>query len=146
MDKSPTRDKNSNKSTYPPPFSMRFTEEERKALELAAAGRPLAAYIRWLIFKEEMPEMPPKRSRGEAASVDQKAIAKVLGALGQSRIANNINQLAKAANSGSLPVNQDVLNSLEEAVNTIQWLREMLIKGLRLKPQQQTEEDENHDP
>jgi len=40
---------------YPPPFSMRFTEDERKTLELAAADRPLGAYIRWLIFKEEMP-------------------------------------------------------------------------------------------
>jgi hypothetical protein len=28
------------------PFSMRFTEDERRVLEMAAAGRPLAAYIR----------------------------------------------------------------------------------------------------
>ena len=86
------------KTKYPPPFSMRFTEEERKALETAAAGRPLAAYIRWLIFKEDMPEMPKKRTRGETADIDQKAIAKLIGALGQSRISANINQLAKAAN------------------------------------------------
>ena len=33
---------------YPAPFSMRFTEGERKTLELAAGDRPLAAYIRWL--------------------------------------------------------------------------------------------------
>ncbi len=44
--------KNNNRSDqkYPPPFSMRFTTDERKSLELAAAGRPLAAYIRWLIL------------------------------------------------------------------------------------------------
>ncbi len=124
---------------------MRFTKEERKALELAAAGRPLAAYIRWLIFKEEMPEtmpkMPKKRTRGEAASPDHKEIAKLLGALGQSRIASNINQLAKAANSGSLPVNHDVLHSLNEAVESVHWMRHKLIKALGLKPQRQTEED-----
>ncbi len=135
MDKSITPDKNSTPKVYPPPFSMRFTEDERKALELAAAGRPLAAYIRWLIFKEDMPEMPKKRTRGEHTDPDQKEIAKLLGVLGQSRIANNINQLAKAANSGSLPVNHDVLVSLNEALESVRWMRSALIKGLGLKPQ-----------
>lgn len=79
------------KVKYPPPFSMRFTDDERKSLEAAAAGRPLAAYIRWLIFKEDMPQIPKKRTRGETADIDQKAI----GALGQSRISANINQPAK---------------------------------------------------
>ncbi|MCP4339216.1 MAG: hypothetical protein GY799_10090 [Desulfobulbaceae bacterium] len=51
MTKPPFADKQPKK--YPPPFSMRFTNDERRALELAAAGRPLAAYIRWLIFKED---------------------------------------------------------------------------------------------
>ena len=135
------KNKNRSDQKYPPPFSMRFTEEERKALELAAAGRPLAAYIRWLIFKEEMPEMPKRRTRGETASPDHKEIAKLLGALGQSRISQNINQLAKAANSGSLPVNHDVLNSLNEAVESVHWMRECLIKSLGLKSQKQEEND-----
>lgn len=137
--------KDSLPSKYPPPFSMRFTDDERKALELAAAGRPLAAYIRWLIFKEDMPEMPKKRTRGESANPDHKELARLLGALGKSRIANNINQLAKAANSGSLPVNHDVLNSLNDAVETVHWMRESLIKALGLKPQRKAEEDDSHD-
>ncbi len=120
-----------------PPFSIRFTPAERKALEMAAAGRPLAAYIRWLIFKEDMPEMPKKRTKGESVSRDQKEIAKLLGALGQSRISSNINQLAKAANSGSLPVNEEVIQALNEAVAAIKWMRQRLIKGLGIKPQNQ---------
>jgi len=119
---------------------MRFTKEERKSLELAAAGRPLAAYIRWLIFKEDMPEMPKKRSRGESASPDHKQLAKLLGALGKSRIASNINQLARAANSGSLPVNEDVLKSLFEAVHSISWMRDTLIKGMGIKAQSNNKE------
>jgi len=90
--------------------------------------------------------MPKKRTRGESADVDQKAIAKLLGALGQSRISNNINQLAKAANSGSLPVNHDVLNSLKEAVTAVYWMRDTLIKALRLKPLGQSEEESDDDP
>lgn len=134
------------KTKYPPPFSMRFTEEERKVLETAAAGRPLAAYIRWLIFKEDMPEMPKKRTRGETADIDQKAIAKLIGALGQSRISANINQLAKAANSGSLPVNHDVVESLNESVTAIQWMRDTLIKALGLKPQSEPQKEDDDDP
>ena len=138
--------KNKNRSDhYPPPFSMRFTKEERKSLELAAAGRPLAAYIRWLIFKEDMPEMPKKRTRGETASQDHKQLAKLLGALGKSRIASNINQLAKAANSGSLPISKEIINALNESVSAIKWMRETLIKGMGIKPQN-LDEDDDHDP
>tara|TARA_R110001592_G_scaffold27763_1_gene102619 strand:+ start:5646 stop:6074 length:429 start_codon:yes stop_codon:yes gene_type:complete len=138
--------KNKNRSDhYPPPFSMRFTKEERKSLELAAAGRPLAAYIRWLIFKEDMPEMPKKRTRGETASQDHKQLAKLLGALGKSRIASNINQLAKAANSGSLPISKEIINALNESVSAIKWMRETLIKGMGIKPQN-LDEDDGNDP
>lgn len=138
-------DKNNNSSgkKYPAPFSMRFTKDERESLEIAAAGRPLAAYIRWLIFKEDMPEMPKRRTRGETAEKDHKEIAKLLGVLGQSRIASNINQLAKAANSGSLPVNEEIITSLKEASSAIQWMRDTLIKALGLKPQSKNEEHLN---
>lgn len=135
--------KNTGSGRYPPPFSMRFTKEERKSLELAAAGRPLAAYIRWLIFKEDMPEMPKKRTRGETASQDHKQLAQLLGALGKSRIASNINQLAKAANSGSLPVSKEIINALNESVAAIRWMRETLIKGMGIKPQTGEMEDDN---
>jgi len=65
----------------------------------------LAAYIRRPIFRKDPPETPKKRTHRETADKDHKEIAKLLGALGKSRIASNINQLAKTANSGSLPVN-----------------------------------------
>ncbi len=137
------RKNNNSSDQYPAPFSMRFTKDERKSLELAAAGRPLAAYIRWLIFKEDMPEMPRKRTRGESASQDHKQLAKLLGALGKSRIASNINQLARAANSGSLPVSKEIIKALNESVAAIQWMRETLIKGMGIKPQSKDEDDSN---
>lgn len=57
---------------------------------------------------------------------DQKLLAKLLGTLGKSRIANNINQLAKAANSGSLPVKEEVLQTLNDAVTAIRSMRDSL--------------------
>lgn len=122
------------KKSYPPPFSMRFTEDERRVLEIAAAGRPLAAYIRWLIFKEDMPELPKRRTREQMADPQRKELSKLLGTLGKSRISQNINQLAKAVNSGSLPVNHEVVEELNNACDAIRWMRSTLIKAMGLKP------------
>jgi len=139
-------DKNisNNSKKYPAPFCMRFTEDERKTLEQAAGDRPLAAYIRWLIFKDEI---PLKRTRGKKPVKDQKELAKLLALFGQSRIANNINQLAKAANSGSLPVNVDVLKALNEANKSVHWIRQTLIKALGLQGSKSDKTvDQAHDP
>jgi hypothetical protein len=123
---------------------MRFTEDERKTLELAAGNRPLGAYIRWLIFKEEI---PITRTRGKKPVKDQKELAKLLALLGQSRIASNINQLAKAANSGSLPVNVDVLKALNEASHSVVMIRKTLMNALGLQGSNPDKmEDQPHDP
>jgi len=123
---------------YPSPFCMRFTDNERKTLELAAGNRPLGAYIRWLIFKEEI---PVTRTRGKKPVKDQKELAKLLALFGQSRIASNINQLAKAANSGSLPVNMDVLKALNDASRSVILIRKTLMNALGLKAENQDDEN-----
>lgn len=122
-----------NKNPQPSPFCMRLTPQERELLERAAGDRPLSAYIRWLIFGNTLP-MP--RARGKNPVKDQKELAKLLAAFGKSRISNNINQLAKAANSGSLPVNMDVLQALNEAAQSVRWIRQTLINALGLKGEQ----------
>jgi len=138
------KDVSNNSKKYPAPFSMRFTEDERKTLELAAGDRPLAAYIRWLIFKEDIPHT---RTRGKKPVKDHKELARLLALFGQSRIANNINQLAKAANSGSLPVNVDVLKALNEANKSVHWIRQTLVKALGLQGSKpESGEGEDNDP
>lgn len=119
-------------SEKPPlhPVSLRMTFEEKAKLEKAAAGMSLAAYIRWRLFE---PDMPPPRTRGNFPVKDHQALSQVLGLLGQSRLANNLNQLARAANSGSLPVTPDTEGALVAAVNEVKQMREMLIKALDLK-------------
>ncbi|MEJ2755984.1 MAG: plasmid mobilization relaxosome protein MobC [Gammaproteobacteria bacterium] len=80
----------------------------------------MGAYIRErLLNGEEAPRKKPKK-RKKRPIKDIKALSQVLAELGQSRIANNLNQLAKASNTGSLPVNRDdvmVTYRLDE------WLR-----------------------
>ena len=136
MDETPCDDK---KPGYPSPFCIRFTEDERRTLELAAGDRPLSAYIRWLIFGENIPK---RRTRGKKPVKDQKELTRLLAAFGQSRIANNINQLARAANSGSLPVNIDVLKALNEASQSVRWIRDTLTRALGLQEKQDDPESQ----
>ncbi|AGH51393.1 hypothetical protein G432_18375 [Sphingomonas sp. MM-1] len=113
----------------PSPFCLRLTFEQRARLEADAAGMSLAAYIHWRLFD---PDQPPPRQRGKAPVKDQEAIARVIGLLGQSRIANNLNQLARQANLGTLPVTPDTEAALTEAAANIAAMRAMLVKALGL--------------
>ena len=116
---------------YPPPFSLRLSFEDRAALEKAAAGMPLGAYIRWRALD---PDKPPPRSRGKFPVKDHQALGRVLGELGRSRLANNLNQLARAVNSGSLPVTPDTEIAIRAACEDIALMRADLIKALGLDP------------
>lgn len=115
----------------PPPFSLRLTFEERARLEAEAGDMPLGAYIRAKLFEEPAPDRRPRRAKRPVK--DQQALASVLGELGKSRIANNLNQLAKAVNSGSLPITPETERSLREACVEIHWLRTTLMEALGLQ-------------
>ena len=65
---------------------------------------------------------------------DYQALARVQAELGQSRLASNLNQLAKAANSGSLEVSPDTEKALQDACSDIKWMRYMLMQALGLEP------------
>lgn len=109
------------------PVSLRMTFEEKANLEKAAAGMPLSAYIRWNLFD---PASPPPQRRGAFPVKDFRALAQLLAMLGQSRLANNMNQLAKAANSGSLPVTPETEEALLNAVREVAYMRTLLIQAL----------------
>jgi hypothetical protein len=74
----------------------------------------------------------PRRTRGKHPVKDHEALGRLLAELGRSRIANNLNQLARAANSGSLPVTPEVEADLIEACEEVAALRGELIKALGL--------------
>ena len=113
-----------------PPFSIRLTKEERQKLAQLAQGTSLAEYIRSRIFDGNA---PVHRTKGRFPVKDEQALSQILGMLGQSRIPNNINQLAKAANSGTLPATPDTEKQLHEACYSVNWIRRQLIQALGLK-------------
>lgn len=109
------------------PISLRVTFEEKANLEKAAAGMSLSAFIRWKLFD---PSSPPPHRRGAFPVKDHRALAQLLAMLGQSRLANNVNQLAKAANTGSLAVTPDTEEALLTAVREVAQMRALLIQAL----------------
>lgn len=113
----------------PPPLSVRVSEEERAILNREAAGRSVNGYIREKLFG---PDVVRRRVR-KAPSVDQEALGRVLGALGKSRLSSNLNQIAKAANMGALPVSPELAKELHEACAEIRAMRADLIKALGIK-------------
>lgn len=119
----------SDPSATPALLSVRLTAEERSRLAREASGLSLSAYARWRLFDSTS---PPPRTRGKAPVKDQAALARVLALLGQSRIASNLNQLARAAHTGALPIEDELARDLREAVDHIAAIRRALIDALGL--------------
>ena len=118
-----------NKKTLPP-FSLRLTPEERARLEQEATGMSLGAYIRSRLFDSSVPK---RRTRNKFPVKDHEELAKVLGELGRSRLANNLNQLAKAVNSGTLEVTPETERSIQNACSDIRWMRHVLMAAMGLQ-------------
>ena len=113
-----------------PPLSFRATEEERALLKEWAGSLPIGAYIRATLFGDRV---SPRRRKARRPSVDQEALSKALALLGQSRLSSNLNQIAKAANMGALPISQGLLDELNAACTDVRRMREALIEALNLK-------------
>lgn len=115
----------------PPRISLRMTEDELARLKDLAGPTSVSAFVRERLFGESA---PPKRRSPRIPVEDQEALAQVLGLLGQSRMANNLNQLAYHANCGSLAMDEETENEIKLACARIAWIRVKLVEALGLKP------------
>lgn len=115
----------------PAPFSLRLTDEERQKLEHLAGGRPLGAFAKARIFDGA----PTSKPRSRPTQIgDRAALAQLLGMLGNMRLANNLNQIAKAANLGTLPLTPEVEDDLAEACAAVMAMRSLLLDALGKRP------------
>lgn len=114
----------------PPPFSIRLTSEERARLIAEAAGAPLGTYIK---AKALGTPLPIRVRRTGLTVQDRQSLAKVLALLGGSRLASNLNQLARLANIGALPVEPEMEADLADAVGIIREIRLLLLIALGMK-------------
>ena len=116
----------------PTPFSLRLTDAERAALEGQAGSMPLGAYIRARLLEDA--EHP--RCRRRKPVKDDAALARLLGELGNARLANNLNQLARAANTGSLAVTPETVKAILSACQDVQFMRTCLLAALGFRPEE----------
>lgn len=113
-----------------PRVTLRLSVEDHARLQELADGMALSTYIRAQALGKALPR---RRPRLQASVADKQALAQILGLLGQSRIANNLNQLAYHANIGSLAMDEEVQAQIEEAYDHIIFLRQSLTKALGMR-------------
>ena len=118
------------KLSRPAPFSLRLTPEERQQLEGQAGAMPLASYIKSVVLADEAPKY---RSRRKPPVAEQQLLAEVLARLGQTRHANNLNQIAKHLNLGTLVIDPELEEDLKRAVAEVAWMRATLMEALGVK-------------
>ena len=114
----------------PAPFSLRLTREERTQLEAKAGSMPSASYIKSMVLSDEAPQY---RKRRKPPVEEQKLLAEVLARLGQTRQSNNLNQIAKHLNQGTLIVDPELEEDLKRAVAEVTWMRMTLMQALGKK-------------
>ncbi|MFD1303658.1 hypothetical protein ACFQ4G_18980 [Methylobacterium marchantiae] len=89
----------------------------------------LSAYVRKVLFSGEA---APRKGRSYRPIADQEALARVLGLLGQSGIAYNLNRLVSEARTGCLPLDQPTLAEIEQACAHVRSMRDQLVAALGL--------------
>jgi len=107
------------------PFSLRLSVEERERLEQLAGVMPLGEYIRSRLLDNPRPRKYKKRM-----SEEHKLIVQILAQLSATRIPQNINQIAKAVNSGVLVVSPETKENILAAQEAVTSMRKMLLKAL----------------
>lgn len=121
--------------------TVRLSGADYARLVALADGMTLSAYIRGCVFAEAggrcdegtRPQKRPRKRgrRSQATLADKAALAECLALLGQSRVANNLNQLAHRANIGTLLVDAATRAQIADAYAHIKEMRGLLVTALR---------------
>jgi len=107
----------------PTPFSLRLTRAERARLDALAGAQPLGVFIREQLLGENV----KKRRKSRKPRISDQKLSFVLSLLGEQRIASNLNQLARHANMGTLDVDDEVLQQIQEASAAMIAIRNFLL-------------------
>lgn len=108
-------------------LSIRLTAEEKSQLEARAGHLTKSAYGKICLFGDNAPKVRPYNTHNIK---DKTLISRVLAKLGASRLAANLNQIAKAANCGALILNPELQALLLQACADIREIKALLMKAL----------------
>lgn len=112
----------------PAPLTIRLSENERTTLKQRAAqdGVSVSAYVRARLFGGS-------GKRSGQTSLDWAALARLLGLLGQSGIADSLKRVADHASNGSLLLDDETHANIDAACAHIMLMRNCLIAALGLR-------------
>lgn len=111
------------------PMSFRVTAKEKALIQTHAGDKSVSAYLRNAALKGKV----SRRKSDLPIKIDM--AARILGALGQSDVFVNLSTLADSAESGSLPVTEELEDELRSTCALIIAMRNDLIDALGIKVQ-----------
>ncbi|WOF72780.1 hypothetical protein QMT40_000402 [Parvibaculaceae bacterium PLY_AMNH_Bact1] len=110
-------------------LSVRMTPEEHTALKEAAGSLTVSAYARTKLLGNAAAK--PRASH--APKPEKALLAQILGTLGRSGLSASLANLAKAAQSGAMPVTEDAETALLRACADIAKIKSLLMGALGIK-------------
>jgi hypothetical protein len=116
----------------PSPVSIRLNEKQRALLRREAGSVPLSSYVKQALFAGGA--SLPRRSARTVLTPDRELAGRVLAALGASRIASNLSQIAKHANLGTLYFDEGTKADIREACEHLRDIRALLMAALGKEP------------
>ena len=111
------------------PLSVRFTDAEKARLRDLAGSKPVGQYIR----DRALQGGSETRAARASPVKDAEPLGRLLGLLGQSRLSSNLNQIAKAANQGSLPMTEETEADIRQACADVLEMRLLLLRALGIQ-------------
>ena len=115
-------------------LSVPLTLAQRSALEMRAGTQPLSAFVRDRLFaaNDNAPIDVPS-ARRKTSFGDRKAMAQALALLGRSELAASLQEMARLARVGALPVTPETEDALRKAANDVAEIKFLLMRGTGLK-------------
>lgn len=115
------------------PYSFRLTPQQRAFIkeQSQAAKMTESDWIRYILFSNA--KLIEAKQKTVARRVSNRDLSQIIYLLGQSRIPNNLNQIAKAINMGTIIVSPDTERHIDESYRMVLWIRQTLIQQLGLK-------------
>lgn len=114
------------------PRSIRLTDAQYAALQEKAGKLPWGQFVKQQLGLEDasVRNRRPRRRRPQIDQATLNELSAFMTNLSASRIPNNLNQLAKAANMGALPFDPDDRDTLLDSAQAVKEIRAMLMKAL----------------
>lgn len=116
-----------------PPVSVRFSKKERARLRVLKGDLSENAYIRHQALN---PAHPPPRPKRRTVVADFREVAQIKALISQSRLPNNVNQIAKSLHVTPGVLTPDELAQVRELVDLLSLINAKLdlALGQRLEP------------